>query len=256
MKIVLLSLDREENRAEKTLRAAFPQASIEILPLAKVERASRRHRLRTLRALAPDMFAVSTERLGWQQGQNLFLLFGALGGADRVFLFDAHGGRRSETRSRILLRTPFRWVQEAWTSWKTLRHARRELSRLERAIEQSGTKAADSKISSAAPKVSYLRTTPSAGTQSGGGSTHTSGFINAASELGAQVSVISNDRLAGVDETKVSMKLIEPEPLGLTRAAFDLRNGMLFTDRACAGIERQPPDFIYQRYSRFNWSGV
>ena len=256
VKIVLLSLDREENRAQKTLRAAFPQASIEILPLAKVERGSRRHRLRALRALAPDMLAVSTERLGWQQGQNLFLLFGALGGADRVLLFDDHGARRSETRGRILLQTPVRWVQEAWTSWKTLRRARRELSRLERAIEQSGTEAADSKISAAAPKITYLRTTPSAGTQSGGVSTHTSGFINAASELGAQVSLISNDYLAGVDEAKVSMKLIEPDPLGLTRTAFDLRNGMLFTDRACAQLENEPPDFIYQRYSRFNWTGV
>jgi glycosyltransferase involved in cell wall biosynthesis len=101
-----------------------------------------------------------------------------------------------------------------------------------------------------------LRTTPAAGTQSGGATTHTAGFINAAARLGAQVSIISNDRLAGVDEAKVSIQLIEPEPLGLTRAAFDLRNGMLFTDRAAAEIENQPPDFIYQRYSRFNWSGV
>jgi glycosyltransferase involved in cell wall biosynthesis len=110
--------------------------------------------------------------------------------------------------------------------------------------------------SDVSPRLTYLRTTPAAGTQSGGATTHTSGFINAAAELGAQVSVISNDRLAGVDEAKVSMQLIEPDPLGLTRAAFDLRNGMLFTDRACAQLEKQQPDFIYQRYSRFNWTGV
>ena len=42
-------------------------------------------------------------------------------------------------------------------------------------------------------------------------------------------------------------------PIG---AAFGLHNGMLFTDRACSEMETAPPDFIYQRYSRFNWSGV
>jgi glycosyltransferase involved in cell wall biosynthesis len=107
-----------------------------------------------------------------------------------------------------------------------------------------------------APNITYLRTTPAAGTQSGGATTHTLGFINAAVELGAHVSIISNDRIAGLDEAKVLIKLIEPDSLGLTRPAFDLRNGLLFTDQACAEIARQPPDFIYQRYSRFNWTGV
>src|SRR5207302_909876 len=106
------------------------------------------------------------------------------------------------------------------------------------------------------PRVTYLRATPAAGKQSGGATTHTAGFINAAAELGVSVSVISNDHLAGVDSEKVSILMIEPIPLGITRAAFDLSNGMLFTDRACAEIERQRPDFIYQRYSRFNWTGV
>jgi glycosyltransferase involved in cell wall biosynthesis len=256
VKIVLLALDREAARAENTLRAAFPRAAIETLPLAKVESCSARQRLRALRALKPEMLAISTERLGWQQGQNALLLFGALGGANRILLFDAHGARRKETRSRLLLRAPFRLAQEAWASWQTVRRARRELTRLERAIERPGTQVADLKIGKPAPRLVYLRTTPAAGTQSGGATTHTSGFINATAELGAQISVISNDRLAGIDEAKISVQLIAPDPLGLTRAAFDLRNGMLFTDRAAAEIEQQPPDFIYQRYSRFNWTGV
>src|SRR5260370_1041685 len=29
---------------------------------------------------------------------------------------------------------------------------------------------------------------------------------------------------------------------------------MIFTDRACAELEKQPPNFIYQRYCRFNWA--
>ena len=257
MKIVLLALDRQAARAENTLRTAFPQVTIEMLPLTKIESCNARQRLRALRALEPEMLAVSTERLGWQQGQNALLLFGAVGGARRVLLFDAHGALREETRGSVLLRAPFRFAREAWASWMTVRRARRALSRLEREFAQKKTAELDLRIDSAVrPRIIYLRTTPAPGTQSGGATTHTSGFINAAAELGAQVSVISNDRVAGVDETKVSIQLIAPDSLGLTRAAFDLRNGMLFTDRACDEIERQSPDFFYQRYSRFNWTGV
>lgn len=257
MRIVLLALDREPERAEKTLRARYPHAEIEILPLARIENGNAWKRLSALRALTPDVFAVATERLAWQQGQNTLLLFGALGGARTMLLFDAHDGRREKARIGVLARAPLRFAHEALASWAVVRRARRELAKLERAVEQSASQQSlQAKDNSDAPHISYLRATPAAGTQSGGATTHTIGFINAALELGAHLSVITNDRIAGLDEAKVSLKLIEPDPLGLTRPAFDLRHGLLFTERACAEIARQPPDFIYQRYSRFNWTGV
>jgi glycosyltransferase involved in cell wall biosynthesis len=40
------------------------------------------------------------------------------------------------------------------------------------------------------------------------------------------------------------------------RVAFELYNDMLFTRGALEEIEREPPTFIYQRYSRFNSAGV
>src|SRR5438094_8775450 len=101
--------------------------------------------------------------------------------------------------------SPLRFTQESWESWKTVRRARSELCKLERELAQRNTDECDLRIDSdIAPRITYLRTTPAAGTQSGGATTHTAGFINAAAELGAQVSVISNDRVAGVDETKIS----------------------------------------------------
>jgi glycosyltransferase involved in cell wall biosynthesis len=256
VRIVLLALDRDSERAEKILRARYPHAEIEILPPAKIDSGSALQRLKVLRALTPDLFAVATEQLAWQQGQNALLTFGALGGAGRVLLFDAHGQEREEVRSGALLRAPFRFLHEALASWTAVNRARRELAKLEHAVETANQKSVQAEGDPDAPTISYLRTTPAAGTQSGGATTHTLGFINAAVELGAHLSLITNDCIAGLDEAKVSMKLIEPDPLGLTRPAFDLRNGLLFTARACAEIARQPPDFIYQRYSRFNWTGV
>jgi hypothetical protein len=136
VRIVLLALDREPERAEKNLRARYPHAEIEILPLARIDSGSAWQRLKVLRALVPDLFAVATERLAWQQGQNALLLFGALGGARTMLLFDAHGGRREEARSGVLARAPLRFAHEAWASWAAVNRARRELARLERAVEQ------------------------------------------------------------------------------------------------------------------------
>jgi len=102
--------------------------------------------------------------------------------------------------------------------------------------------------------IAYLRSTPSPGSHAGGAATHINGFINAATELGTHVRIISNDYIAGLDETRLT--LIDPEPLGSTRAAFDLRNNLIFTAGVVAELKRKPVDFIYQRYGRFTWAGV
>ena len=256
MRLALLVLSDDPGRARDWLQQRYPDARIEIVPRDELEKHDARRRIRALRALRPDVFAVATERLAWQQGQNALLLFGALGGARRLILFDAHGGRREEARIGVLLRAPFRLAHEALASWTAVNRSRRELAKLEHAIETANQKSVRAEDHPHAPHITYLRTTPAAGTQSGGATTHTLGFINAAVELGANLSVITNDRIAGLDEAKVSVKSINPDSLGLTRPAFDLRNGLLFTDQAWAEIARQPPDLIYQRYSRFNWTGV
>src|SRR5438094_1252409 len=257
MKIVLLVLGGNPEQACAWLQKSYPGATIEKTSRDQLARSSPADRMRALRALGPEIFAVATERLAWQQGQNALLLFGASAGAGRVMLFDSHGASRQETRGQVILRAPFRFLRDALVSWQTLRRARRDLSRLERELAAGNTGEFDLRADvEAAPRITYLRTTPAAGTQSGGASTHTIGFIKGAIDSGARLSLISNDHLAGLDESRVSMTLIEPDPLGLTRAAFDLRNGVLFSARAVLEIEKQSPDFIYQRYSRFNWSGV
>jgi len=79
------------------------------------------------------------------------------------------------------------------------------------------------------------------------------GFVRGATGLGAEVKVISNDRIAGLDETEA--RADDPEPVGTTRAAFDLRNNLIFRRRA-AENRRSPVDLIYQRYGRFTWAGL
>jgi len=253
MKVVLLVLSGDPAAAHESVRLLFPEAEIENLPRALIENAPYRQRLRALRKLRPEVFVIATERLAWQRGQNALLLFGALAGARRVILRGAGGSMRDETRTQILATEPFRIVSELTMSSFAIAKSKAQLERLEAAVAQpSASKSAAGK--SNAPRLAYLRSTPSPGTQAGGAATHINGFVAGATSLGAEVTVISNDRIAGLDETK--LKLIDPEPVGTTRAAFDLRNNLIFSAGALREIECAPVDLIYQRYGRFTWAGV
>jgi len=253
MKVVLLVLSGDTAPALERIRARYPRAEIQSLSRDEIETSNYRRRLKTLRALRPDVFAVGTERLAWQRGQNALLLFGALAGARRVVLLDAQGDVREETRTGIMSRAAFRFALEAAASERAIMDSRVQLKRLEQAVErQSPTKSAPKDPGTV--RLAYLRSTPSPGTLAGGAATHINGFVNAAVELGAQVNVISNDHIAGLDEKRLT--LIDPEPVGATRAAFDLRNNLIFSAGAVKEIERSPADFIYQRYGRFTWAGV
>ena len=260
MRVILLALDGDREGTRERLRELYPSAEIEEITRAEIETGNPARRLATLRALRPDIFAVSTERLRWQRGQNTLLLFGALAGARRSLLLDNHGGLREETRARIMLSAPARAASEMAASLAAIVRAHARVRRLEREVSKDDSTARFGRtqaLSSAdAPDIVYLRATPGAGTQVGGASSHINGFINAALDMGARVRLVSNDRIAGLDEARVPLKLIEPEPVGSMRVAFELYNDMLFTRGALREIERAPPTFIYQRYSRFTSAGV
>lgn len=259
MKIVLLALSGACDRALEKLSGIYPHAQIEELPRAQMESVGMGQRLGALRALRPDIFAVATERLAWQRGQNAFLLFGALAGARRSIILDSHDGWREEGRARSLLRAPTRLAREATISAAALIRAARELRRLELAVkrlEHLKTLGVGKASGADALEIVYVRATPGPGTQLGGAASHINGFINAAVKLGARVSLVSNDQIAGLDEKRTPLKVIWPKPVGSTRAAFDVYNNLLFTHGAAQEIERARPDFIYQRYSRFSWAGV
>jgi glycosyltransferase involved in cell wall biosynthesis len=257
MRVILVVLSGDARRAQERLGDLFPAATIESIPRDDIENGNLTSRLRALRRHQPDVFAVATERLEWQRGQDLFMLFGALAGAREVLLIDAHGGvRRQDSRGSLLLKGMGRVARESIVSSGVIARARRELVELEQAIQNHKARAPVSKFTSSHPRITYLRATPGPGTQAGGASSHIKGVIGGLVELGAKVELVSNDVLAGFDNSKVKLTLIKPEPLGATRAVFDLNNNEVFTSGALAVIQANPPDFIYQRYARFSWAGV
>src|SRR6266496_31403 len=258
MKIVLLVLSGDANDARDWLQKKYSDATIDGISRDQLDKLSSIARVRLLRSMRADVFAVATERLVWQRGQNALMLFGALTGTRRVVLLDAHEGRREETRATILSRIPSRLAAETASSVVAIKQSHARLRQLERASENRANSLSPQPARKDFHSVSmaYLRSTPSAGTPAGGAATHINGFVNAVIELGAKITFISNDRIAGLDEQKLALKIIHPETVGISRAAFDLHNNLIFSAGALREIEESPVDLIYQRYGRFTSAGV
>lgn len=255
MKVVLLALSGDLTRWRDKLDQLYPDCSIDLIPRAEFESGSHLKRLKALRALHPDVLAIATERLPWQRGQNLFMVFGALAGAREVLMIDAHGGLVRKSRANVLAGAPVRLGRETLTGVGDVTQSRRELSRLEQEVLR--TKETPIAIKEhARPRVVYLRSTPGPGTQAGGAASHIKGVVEGLESLGAEVQIISNDLIAGLNVSDDRLSVIPPQAGGSTRALFEIHNNLVFTRGAVPLIEQAEPDFIYQRYARFSWAGV
>ena len=255
MRVVLLALSGDLDRWRDKLLAIYPDSSIDLISRAEFEKGSHIARLRSLRALSPDVLAIATERLPWQRGQNLFMVFGALAGAREVLMLDAHGEMIRKSRSNVLLGAPARLSRETLTGASDIARSRRELQELE---ETTLRFAAMPRKITPRPRVRavYLRSTPGPGTQAGGAASHIKGVVEGLEALGVEVQIISNDLIAGMNAADDRFTVIPPQPGGGTRALFDIHNNLVFTRGAVPLIEQADPDFIYQRYARFSWAGV
>ncbi|HSE17894.1 MAG TPA: glycosyltransferase family 4 protein [Pyrinomonadaceae bacterium] len=255
MKVVLLALSGDLSRWRDKLLELYPDCSIELISRAEFETGSHIKRLKSLRARRPDVLAIATERLPWQRGQNLFMVFGALAGAREVLMLDAHGEMVRQSRSNVLLGAPARLSRETLTGASDIARSRRELQQLEEeTLRFAGTPHKVTPRSRV--RVVYLRSTPGPGTQAGGAASHIKGVVEGLEALGVDVQIISNDLIAGMNASSDRFTVIPPQPSGNTRALFDIHNNLVFTRGAVPLIEQVDPDFIYQRYARFSWAGV
>src|SRR5436305_7701614 len=94
MRIALVTISGDPHIAASVLESRFPGAEIVSYPRAALDNGSYVQRLSHLRKVRPAIVSVITESLDWQFGQEALMLFGALAGARRSIIFDAHGGAR------------------------------------------------------------------------------------------------------------------------------------------------------------------
>src|SRR5262249_33589910 len=87
--------------------------------------------------------------------------------------------------------------------------------------------------SAGAPRITFIRTTPTSGAQTGGSNSHIIGFTRGAVALGCQLNFISNDGISGVDKECTPIDVIEPSPFfNAHRMIFELWNNLTFTAHA------------------------
>jgi glycosyltransferase involved in cell wall biosynthesis len=106
----------------------------------------------------------------------------------------------------------------------------------------------------------YIRATLT-GAREGGMVTHVAGFTSGAQRLGHHLKfLVSGEPESNVTPVGHSQYAIKPSAnLSATRALFELWNNLLFTVESIRWLKHETTetfDFIYQRYSRFNWTGV
>lgn len=251
MKVVLVILSGDEQSARRLLEGRYHDPAIEFAPRALLETGGVRSRLAALRSLEPDVFAIVTESLDWQYGQEALMLFGALAGAAESIILDSRGAVRVGTRSSLLLASPFRIVGSYLKGWLGVRSARQKLATLEKTSHSTPIASASGSIT-----VTYLRATPAPGTQPGGATSHINGVVKGLIASGAEVSFLSNDDIAGLDTNEVPFQRVAPNADIMPRAAFDITNGASFSATVCDLVTKAPTSFIYQRYVRFSYVGV
>lgn len=254
MKAVLIMLSGDTEKALDAIISRYPSATVETVSRDFLDAGNIFESLKQIRSKKPDVFAVMTESIKWLSGKDALMLFGAMAGAGESVIFDANGCVICGKRSKLLLASPFQIAVSYWRGLVGTRKTKEVLSRLESeaALDQSPQFSGDGSDI----RVAYLRATPGPGTQPGGAASHINGVVDNLTAIGASVTFISNDEIAGQDTKGMIFHKIEPRSDIIPRTASDICNGMTFSEKAASIISSNPPSFVYQRYARFSYAGV
>lgn len=269
---LLLDLSGNKQAALKWAAAISPGAKVEQLNKANLKRASKREALARVRAMRPAHFLIFTSDVSAQSGRGAFVLFAILAGARRVIIGDGKGGALSrswlgallleaprlalEVLAGYLLIIPLSWLlTEALRVSLVFRNVVRA-SRVPRSIDPDRARSF---------KMLYVRATLSSAAE-GGMPTHVAGLAGGSARLGHQIKFLvsgaprDNEDTVSVQPSAPSLPSLPSLLFGATRTLFELWNNLLFTTRSLHLVASATAsgefDFIYQRYSRFNWTGA
>ena len=268
-----LLLDLSGNREAATAWAHSQLPGRDIHPISKVDLKweSKRKALERVRKLAPHTFAIFTSDLDMQSARGALMMFAVLAGSRRVVFGDSSGRTISRSRWSVLLIEAPRlslelligYVVVVPLSWLLALILQASLGIRQIVRRGRGARRRDPNQSSSTAL--YIRATLSSGSE-GGMNTHVAGFLTGAARLGHTIRLLDTATTArsgqeaspGVNATR-ERRVIRPSPrIGATKALFELWNNLVFTTKSLQliGSEASDLDFIYQRYSRFNFTGV
>jgi glycosyltransferase involved in cell wall biosynthesis len=277
---LLLDLSGDKPAALDWANHHLPADSFRLLDKAELKWQSKRAALARIRALKPRLFAFFTADLQVQSARRSMMLFAALCGAQRIVFADTNGREIRRTRAAVFIIESTRlalelfigyviivplswlltWLMRAVLVFRPVVRASRPRKTNEKAAHAHGVPPEGGTPCDPCTAL-YVRATLAptmrGAAAAGGMASHVAGFARGALALGHRLQFVTSGEINLADE--VDVERIPPSTaISATRALFELCNNLSFTikaRRATRAVQSQL-DFIYQRYSRFNWTGV
>ena len=262
---VLLDLSGDLNAALDWAASIAPNAALKQINKIDLKWTSKSEALTRVRALEPDVFLIFTADIEAQSACALLMLFAALAGARRIVIGDSRGHILLRSRAGVFLVEAPRLVLElvvgygliiplSWLLTAMLGASLmfREVSRASRRIDPARINGESRGLDAL-----YVRATLTSGNE-GGMHSHVAGFASGAARLGHRLTFL----FSGVEQRGERVTSIQPSrAFSATKTLFEVWNNLAFTQKSLQMITSgelgsREFDFIYQRYSRFNWTGV
>ncbi len=262
---VVLDLSGNQTRAIEWASQFLNFANIRLLDKTDLKWSSKRAALKMVRSMKPDAFGVFVPDLTIQSGRGSIILFGILAGAGKVILGDRKGTlvRRSRLGG-LMIEGPRLGLELLFGYGMVVPFSLLLTWLLNLALVFRGpVRASRTQARTAASNKSevsigalYIRATVSASTD-GGMQSHVSGFASGAIALGHRLEFL----MCGSKPAGEGSWLIPSGTLSATRAIFEVWNNLVFSFKSTSLITTRTFDInridaLYQRYSRFNWTGV
>jgi Glycosyltransferase len=263
-KNLLLDLSGDKQAALDWANHYLPADSFRLLDKAELKWQSKREALARIRALKPHTYAFFTADLQVQSARRSMMLFAALCGARRIVFADTNGREIRRRRAAVFVIESARLVLELLIGYVIIVPLSWLLTLLMRAalVFRPVVRASPpggNRRKSAASMALYIRATlvPTAHGTAGGMASHVAGFARGALALGHRLQFLTSGDINLASQ--VDVESIPPSTaISATRALFELWNNLKFTIKAlrATSAAQSKMDFIYQRYSRFNWTGI
>jgi glycosyltransferase involved in cell wall biosynthesis len=268
-KVLLLDLSGNERWAYEWAKGRFPDHQIHSINKADLKWRSRREALAQIRARQPRTFALFTTDFALQSSRGAMVLFGALAGAQQIVFGDSQGRiiERSKLEAflleapRYVLELAFGYLFLVPLSWLltlilNLLTTAKKARKIKTKPHSSNQANEPSQLTAL-----YLRATLT-NANAGGMVTHVAGFASGVQALGHRLQfLVCGDSSTPQNPGQQTYSINPTATLSATRVLFELWNNLSFTAQSLVWLMHNANrlaniDFIYQRYNRFNWTGV
>ena len=248
MKVALFVLSGDNEHFVSFITSKYPKAEIQVVRYSPD--ASKGEWMKKIRNIECDAFFFCCDDLRKQGRKRLLKVFSLfIKAKEKYFIDESNRLLKCSLRNTFLENLPLLIIEPViyflvlgFTYWfcflmsRTPRHRMTEFHNHRR--------------------VAYLRTDFRFNLRAGGSVTHISGFASGVLKTKYKLFFTSSDLLENVNSKASPVFIVEPYFFGIFRTFSIILYNLIFIVKGLRILKIINPDFLYQRYSTFNFSGV